>query len=55
MIKYKGSTLWNKLPKELKEIKSRQYFKDSLKTTFLEIFSALLINLNYQIYHELPT
>jgi len=36
MIKYKGSTLWNKLPKELKEIKSRQSFKDSLKQHLLQ-------------------
>ena len=36
MIKYKGSTLWNKLPKELKEIKSRQSFKDSLKQYLLQ-------------------
>jgi len=38
MIEYKGSTLWNKLPKELhvKEIRSRQSFKDSFKQHLLQ-------------------
>ena len=37
-ISFQGPNIWNKLPKELKEIKSKNYFKSQLKMFFLNSY-----------------